>query len=375
MTAIRKRVPRRSSIAPIVAAALVVVGCQGEQAAAPAVTSPATTLGAIVASPVNVIMAVGDTFTVHVQGTAVDGTPLAAFDSVVYSLNSIVDTARITVSPTGTITARAASTGAPVFVNVFAFKGGAAAADQVVIQVTPTSFSGATLSIQPSPFDSTRVALGADKSITPVIQNADGSLSVPNPQLRLSSSVADTKKIGCYLPNLPSNTQAFTYLTTVFQLTGCAGSFGLNQFRSIATGTAWVHARALVYGTMLEDSVQYTITNSFMVFAGAWNNNLEMVCGECYATIAPGGTIVFQNGFASGLGLTATFTLDNPAAATAANPPATAGDTAGNVTTLQPFEQSPRVFLTPGTYHWTEHVNGAVPPFVDTTFTGTIVVQ
>jgi len=370
-----REISRRIGVAAGVGLALVLAGCMGERAAAPSPHSPASILGSISGSPMNVIMAVGDTFSVHVSGRALDGSSVTSFDSVTYVLNSIVDTARVSVAPTGLVTGRSNSGTSPVLLNIFAYKNGSAAADQIIIQVTPTSFAATRLSIQPGSSDSTRLAIGSGKNIYPVIQNADGSQTVPNPQLRFTTSAADMKKIGCYYLYLPYTTAAFTYSTLALQLNGCAGGFGLNQINAMALGTAWVHASALVYGVMLQDSVQYTLTHPFTVYAGAWNNNLEMICGACDATIASGGTIIFQNGFASGLGMTVTFTFEHPDAATVASPAATVGDSVGNVTTLQSFEQSPRVFRTPGVYKWTETVSGATPPFQNRTFTGTITVQ
>jgi len=355
--------------------ALLTAGCAGDKGAAPSMQSPAGTLSTITASPFNAVVAVGDTFSVHVEGRAISGATISIFDSVRYVLNSIVDTARISVTPNGLVTARASSGNVPALLNVFAYKNGSAALDQVVIQVTSTGFTGATLSIQPVPPDSAKVARDNAQFISPVITNPATGETVPNVRLRLSSDTAGQKKIGCYAAQIPYSSNAFAFVSQSLLANSCAGGIGLNYFQAYAVGTAWVHAKAFVYGTMLDDSVLYTLTNSLSAYAGVSNVNLQISCGACYATIAPGGTVYFQNGLNPGLGMTVTFTFDNPEAALASDPPATVGDSIGNITTLQPYDITSRVFKTPGAYHWTETISGAQPPFENGSYHGTIVVE
>jgi hypothetical protein len=332
-------------------------------------------LSSIAASTQNVVMAVGDSVTLSVAGVTVGGTPITTFDSVRYVLNSIVDTLRLRVSPTGVVTALASSGTSPVLLNVFAYKDNLGAGDQVIIQVTPTSFTGATLSIQPSASDSARVALGNGKTITPVIKNQTTGTSVAGPRIRLWTSPEDAKKLGCYRLSFPTVSAKFAITSAQMQLNACATTYGLNQIIGAATGTAWVHANVLVYGVPLRDSVLYTVTYANHIYVGVQNNNLAITCQYCNAFITPGGIITFQNNFRAGLGISVTYTFDNPAAATAATPASVTGGSSGNVTTLSSGQSSDRVFPTPGTYVWTETVSGATPPFTNGTYQGTVVVQ
>lgn len=348
------------------------VGCVGDKGVAPSTRDPSTALGGIVASPLNVVMAVGDSFPVAITAQSVSGDPITQFDSVRYVLNSIVDTIRVGVSPTGVVTARAVSGGSPVLLNVFAYKDGVGAVDQVVIQVTQTAIAGATLSIQPDPSDSTKIQLGDGKVIPPVIQNPGTGARVSGPRFRFTTTPEDAKKLGCYRLNIPSVSQAFSTASSALRLNGCAATFGLNQIRALSLGTAWVHADALIYGTMLHDSVQYTVTNPYQFYISVTNVNLNVTCVTS-GTIAPGGTVTFTNNIQAGLGMSLAYTFDNPAAATDAG--SSTGGSSGNITPLAGGESSSRMFMTPGTYTWHAAVSGATPPFTNTTCDGTVIVQ
>jgi len=344
------------------------IGCAGDKGVAPSLRDPSAVLGSIVASPANVVMAVGDSFAVAFAAQSVSGNAITQFDSVQYVLDNIVDTIRVSVSPTGVVTARAVSGGSPVLLDVFAYKDGVGAVDQVVIQVTQTAIAGATLSIQPGPSDSTKIQLGDGKVIRPVIQNPGTGASVSGPRFRLTTTPEDAKKLGCYRLSLLSVPESFSAL----RLNGCAVTFRLNQIRAAGLGTAWVHADALIYGTMLHDSVQYTVTNPYQFYIYISNVNLNVTCTTS-ATIAPGGVVTFSNNIQAGLGMSLAFTFDNPAAATDAG--SSTGGSSGNITPLVGGESSSRRFMTPGTYPWHAAVSGATPPFTNVTCDGAVIVQ
>jgi len=355
---------------------LSVTGCADNSPTVPSPRAPSATLGLITASPMNAILAVGDSFAVSVAGHAVDGSPLTGFDSVRYVLNSIVDTLRVRVSPTGMITGRASSESNPVFLNVFAYKDGVGAFDQVVIQVTPTALSGVTLSIQPVPPDTARLTIGKTKQILPIISDGAGH-SVANPQLRLFTNADDAKRVSCYGSYFPNSSAPLTVTSAQLQLqmNGCTSASYPNYIQAMAPGTAWIHAKALVYGTMLEDSVLYMLTNVTQTFIGVQNHNLNVTCFACNVTVAPGGRVYFYNALSSGLGMGMAVTFDDPSAALADNPPATIGGSAGNVTAVLPGQYSTRIFSTPGTYGFTLVLSNAPPPFTNGTYRGQLVVQ
>jgi len=369
----RRRGHRLVSGIVVIGGLAMMAACGSDDGVSASPRSPAQTLGAIQITPINAIIAVGDTVRISVSGKTLTNEPLASFDSVRYVLQNITDTIRVQVSQTGVVTGRASSDNYPVLLNVFAFKGGLVRGEQAIIQVTPTAFAGATLSIQPDVGDSTRLAQGSSKSITPVITN--GTESVPNPSLRFIIREADATKMGCYVPSF-SGIGNFTN----FQLnvTNCGTQVGLNQIAALAhSGTAWVIAEANVYGTVLRDSVQYTLTYPFWGYVMIASVNLQLVGGSTLGTLylAPGGMATFFNFINPNIGAAVAFTLDNPAAALPDNPPSSTGGASGNVTTLQSYEGSNRRFVTPGTYTYTATVTSPTPPFTDYTVTGQIVVQ
>jgi len=327
------------------------------------------------ASPLNAIIAVGDSIQVTATGATLTGDPITSFDSVRYVLQTITDTIRVRVSAAGIVTGRASSGSNPVLLNVYAFKGGLVRGDQVVIQVTDTKFGGATLSIQPTGGDSARLAQGSSKSIVPIVQNSVTNESVPNTTFRFTYRPTDASKLGCYVPGIPGIGE---FTTLQLSVTDCGTAVGLDQIAAIAnSGTAWVIAEANVYGTVLRDSVQYTLTNPYSGYVLLAASNLQVIGGEALGTVylAPGGTVTFLNFLNPSLGSSVIFTFENPAAATVANPVSTVGDSTGNVTALAGQESSNRQFLTPGVYLYTATVTSGIPPFANASVSGKIVVE
>jgi len=147
----------------------------------------------------------------------------------------------------------------------------------------------------------------------------------------------------------------------------------------VRADSAWVIASATIYGTPLRDSVKFILTNPYSayVYVETYNNLAVIGGGALLGTtyIAPGGTITFLNYAYPQLGTLLDFVLDNPAAATATNPPSTVGGSTGNVMGLAGLQASSRVFATPGTYPYTATVNGSVAPFTGVVVKGKIAVQ
>jgi hypothetical protein len=330
-------------------------------------------------SPINAIMAVGDTMSLTLTGQSVAGDPLTSFDSIEYILQTPTDTIRTRISANGLVTALTPSgTNKPVLVEVIGFKDGVARADQAVIQIVATTFPNATLSIQPISPDSAKLAWGSTKVITPVIRNTSGQ-SVASPQIRYEYGPGDSTTLQCYVPNFvatPTLTQAQLKLTTCGSNSN-AGSVTLDRIHAFRAGTAWVHATVLVFGVVLRDSVKYTLTNPYTgnVSVGP----TELLPGDplrANIIIAPGGTITFVNSFPAAIGASVSWTLDNPGAATASNPPATYGDTIGNISAIDASQfTSKRRFLTAGVYTWTAKVICGIAPYNGATVTGEITVQ
>jgi len=346
-----------------------------DKGAAPALRPAQGTLGTVRVSPVNAIIAVGDTLSLTLTGRTLSGASVTHFDSVEYVLENSADSLRIRISPTGVVTAvNPSSPNNSILVQVMGFHDGVVRADQAVIQVTAATVPGATLSIHPVGADSTRLAIGSNKRITPVIKNLATGQSVPGPQIRFEYGLGDSTVMQCYNPIFVS-----TATVTGGQLwsSACGAAFGsLNTIHANEVGSAWVIASVLAYGVPLRDSVQYTLTNGFRGAVAIEPTSLSTTGGvSINPTIAPGGTITFINNFSSGFGATVQWIFENPAAATVANPASTLGDSVGNVTALNGRELATRRFLTPGVYAWTATVSGGVPPFTGATVKGTVTVR
>lgn len=355
------------------------VACMGDKGTAPSLRPAATTLGTVRVSPINAIMAVGDTMSLTLSGRSVSGVPLTSFDSIEYILQNPTDTLRTRISSGGLVTAVSPSgTNNQVLVEVIGFKDGVARADQAVIQIVSSAFSGATLSIHPVPPDSTKLEWGDTKTITPIIQNSTGQ-SVLSPRLRYEYGPGDSTTLQCYIPNFVATA---TLTQTQLQVTDCgqngnAGQVSLNQIHVFSVGTAWIHANVTVFGIPLEDSVMYTLTNPYSGSVSIGPTNLSPT-RPAYSSvfIAPGGTVTFVNSFPAAIGASVSWTFDNPAAATAATPPATYGDSIGNISAINASQfRSTRRFRTAGVYTWTAKIIGGIAPYNGATTTGQITVQ
>jgi hypothetical protein len=322
-------------------------------------------------------MAVGDTVRVTPVGATLTGAPVTSYDSVLYVLNDVTDSLRISVSATGLVTALTPSDdNTPVLLDVVAFKDGLAAADQAILKITPTKFSGATLSIQPVAPDSATLAGGSDKFIVPLIQNAGTGELVNNPKIRFDFTKTECQYVMCYQPIFPS-VGTFTGDQLSLNDNGNYRGVQLNDLVPLGKqGTVWVRANVLVYGVMLHDSVQYTLTyplNNEIDFQPLGLTSTNRARGNVY--IAPGGNVVFYNAFSSALGASIIVTFDDSTAALAMEPPSTIGGASGNITALRSDEYTQRLFVTPGAYNWTATVIGSVPPYTGSTIKGVIHVQ
>jgi len=363
-------------VATVVAlSATMVAGCTGDNSVAPSLRSPATTLGEVYVSPLNAVMAVGDTMSLTVTARTLSGAPLTTFDSVQYQLQNSTDSLRVRLSPSGLITALSPSgANSPVLVQVIAFQDGLARANVAVVQVTATKFTGATLSIQPIAPDSARLAIGNDKTVNPVISNPLTGETVDGAAIRYEYGKGDSTTMLCYVPSFvvspPLSSQQLTS-------SSCgANSVGLNQIHGNIADTAWVIANVQVYGVPLRDSVRYIITNTFVQYAQVEVNRLGLSgAGGNSFVIAPGGMMYFYNSLPTQLGATVDFVFDDPSAATVSNPPSDLGGTTGTITPLDPGMSATRQFLTAGTYRWVATVHGGIPPFAGATTTGYVIVK
>lgn len=360
---------RRASRVMGVGLALLLAACVGDKGVAPSTRSPSGTLGTVIVTPLNAIMAVGDTVRLTVAGQSILDQPMSDFDSVTFSLGSLVDTLRVHLAPDGLVTALSPSgAGSPVQINVVAFRAGVAKADQALIQITSTAIAGLTLSIHPVPPDSTKLAQGAFKQVTPIVWNPVTNESVDGPVLRLEQTVGEAKLV-CQLPYV----QVVDY--TIEQLGGNVCRGGANYIQaSSSLGMTWVKAQVLAYGTLLRDSVQYTLTYPYLSFivVGSSGTLTIMPTRRLNAVIAPGGTVIFASYIPQATGATMNFTFSDSTVALSSGD----GTGAGNIYGLEGSGgQANRIFQQTGTYTWTATVIGGIAPFTGQSISGKIIVQ
>jgi len=296
-----------------------------------------------------------------------------------YLYNYPTDTQYIQVSPQGVVTGRKATFPTnPVQLGILVFKDNAVAYDATMIQVTDAVVPGVTLSIQPVPPDSARWEAGSNKYLSPVVANPTTLESVDGVALRYEFRPQDSSSVRCQ--SFPIRTGPTTLSFEAFTKTNCTngpnGYFNdLNYFNGLRRDTIWVHANAMVYGTLLRDSVQFIITNPLVGMIYFYPSGMAIGREEKYlnVAIAPAGTVTFTNLYDPSYGTSFNITFDNPAAARRA--PDGADTTSGNIVGLKASQAATRQFLAPGTYGYTYMVTDGVAPFKGVTGRGTITVQ
>ncbi len=361
----------------VAALAVLVTGCVGDPGALTGTTLPDQTIGAVVASPPVAILAVGGTQQLSITALSLTGTPITSFDSVRYFLQAPGDSLKVRLDAiSGVLTGRAPSS-SDIRINVIAWQNRALKGDQILAQVTATSISGATLSIQPVAPDSARLASGTPKTIRPVIRDPGTGVSISNPVMRYTVRASDVDKMRVYDPTISVG-------STLARVSKDFSSLGTNQIMPLlGEGSAWVFATVNAYGTLLRDSVFYTFSYPYTATVASTNtdisgeNTLVMTSTASGQTfiLAPGATVTFQNSAATASAITMVYTFDNPAGATDAVPASSTGGASGNVTTLATNQSSRRRFLTAGTYRWTMTVTAGKSPWNGQKLTGTIVVR
>lgn len=374
--AVRRVVRSRVLVTLTIGAAL---GCLGDQAIAPAKQSASSALGPAVASPLNAIIAVGETLSVALHVKTLAGEPVTSFDSVEYVLGNVSDTQFVQVSQTGVLTGKQVTRSqSPVIVGMIAFKDGAVAYDAALVQVTPTMISGVTLSVQPSSPEDAYSQAGSDRYLSPVVMNPITDSAVSGVALRLEFRPNDSSGVRCQ--SFPVRTGptsiAFEALTKTNCVNGPNGYYNVpNAFFPVRPETLWVHATVLAYGTVLHDSAQYIITNPNTGSVYVTPNSLSsgVSSNPLDVAILPGGTVVFTNAYDPAYGTSIDFIFDDSAAVTA--DPGSGDPASGNIRGVSGGGSTSRQFLTAGTYGYTYVITDGVAPFKGATGRGTITVQ
>jgi len=358
---------------------VAVSGCMGEKGVTPSLRSPETTMGPVSASPMNALIAVGETLTVTVHAKTLTGAPVTSYDSVNYIFLYPTDTQYVHVSPAGVLTGvKRTLDFQPVKLWMIAFKDGAVGADLTLIHVSETALSNPTLSIQPGPSDSTRWPALAQKNIDPLVWDPVTENTVSGVSLRFEFGPSDSTGVVCfsdYLSRVPDNITAAVTGKSPCTFRGSYDWNGLNAFIGVHPETIWVHANLMAYGTMSHDSVQYTITNPPDNYIMLSPMNLSG--GGGYYTlniaVAPGGTVTWYNLYDPSFGTSIDVTFGHPEAATAW--PDTVAGPSGNITGMTAGNMATRRFPTSGTYEYTYTIVDGAAPFKGTTGRGKITVE
>lgn len=365
----------------IVVMASVTGACLGDRASAPTLMPPEQMLGAIIVSPPAALIATGGTVQLGLTATSLTGTPITEFDSVWYALDNLADTARVQVTSGGLVQGRVASS-TLIRMTVYAFRHGTAKGDFVRLLVTPAPIPGATLSVQSVPPDSTRLAVGSGRTLPAVIRNPATGETMQSPAIRIMVKPQDSLKVTLGRPQ--------------FKLPGADGLIiqNVNQGSEVGPtarteGTVWIHALIDAYGTVLRDSVLYTLTPPYTASLGFVAHGLTVGVTNGGSTF----NAVIGNGNTLTLSRTATVSFvwagnripskdvtiafDDPTKVTAATPPATVGGSTGDVRFLNATTSvtSTRRFNTVGTYRWTMTTLGGAAPWHGITVSGVIVIK
>jgi len=372
---------RRAGRGVVVGALLMapVLACFGDKTIVSTLQSPSTAMGSAVASPLNAVIAVGETLSVTLHAKSIDGTPVTSYDSVLYLYNYPTDTQYISISSQGVVTGKKATfPNNPVQIGIFAFKDGGMAYDAAMVQVTDAVLPGAVLSIQPVPPDSARWQAGMDRRLTPMIYNPTTLDSIQGVSLRLEFRSGDSASVRCQI--FPTSSLPSTIAQQALSKNSCTNGVNdyynaLNYFVGLRPDTIWIYANAMVYGTLLRDSLQFIITNPSVGLVYFYPSGLSIGRQEKYLnpSIVPGGTVTFNNYYNPSYGTSFTVTFDNPAAALA--DPNGSDPTSGNIVGLQASQTATRQFTTSGTYGYTFTITDGVAPFKGITGRGEITVQ
>jgi hypothetical protein len=366
----RYRMPLRLLHCAVLCLVTTALGCFGEKGQLTALHPSQEALGSVTVSPSAVILAVGDTRQLTFTASSLTGAPMTSFDQVQYLLGSPADSAIVRVGADGTVTALKAAN--LVRLNVVVKRDGVFKGDQVLLQVTQSVVPNATLSIQQS--DSTRLAAGTVRTMQAALVDPATGASMPNPIVRYSVRPADVKRVALHRPTISVGGSVI-----VVQADNNPAP-GANQIGAIAPeGTVWIHGSVDAYGTVLRDSVLFTLTYPFstLIYVERIGTTITSPAANQVVTLAPGATATFQSYVNPNVDpqLTIAVAFDNPGAATAASPPSTTGGSTGNISPLSGFQPSNRRFMTPGTYRWTATAGGSPAAIAGQTLSGTLIIK
>lgn len=257
-----------------------------------------------------------------VLGTAITGLPTPTWTST--------DTTTVRVDANGTITALKPGFNVLVIATLQNTAENLTNADTTVVIVTPSASTIASFSIHPT--DSTLLAAGEPKSLAARVKDSDGN-DVTGLSIKYTSS--DPGKLD------------------VDPMTGDLNAKNIGDVKIVATTTS--------YGQTFSDSVTITVTYPINAYVDIYNPG-DSLSPPYFAnrslTVRAGATVTWTQYTAVPVNVT----FDNPSAVSGTpagpggDPPAGPG---GNIPAFD-WNDPPqsRVFKTPGTYTFTNTLNG-----------------
>jgi hypothetical protein len=361
-------------IAPLACAAAAIASCRFDQAALSSARPAEETIGAVTATPQATILAVGASQHIGVSAVSLTGAPVTTFDSVTYQLNSIGDTAIVSLSSAGVVTALKPSV-ATVKVNVFVTQSGVTKGDQTLVQVTQAALAHPRLTFVVGAFDSTRIAFGSSKTVTQVVQDTVTGALIATPAVRLAVKADDAPRLTVYAPSLSFGNAPIT-------VTAASAPSDNQIYANDQKGVVWLYGSTLAYGKPLRDSILFTLLYPIRgtISVGAAGLGLTSPYQDQLIYLSAGAIVSFSNGtpLADSIGIA--FTFDVPARANPLPPPGSPfGGDSGNITPLFGGQTAFRVFqvcsVCPAeTVAWKATAVSGVPPWKGQGLQGSIYI-
>lgn len=334
---------------------LSLAGC-ADLAFGPEAPSPDNALWMLRLAPRGITMAVGAEQAITPTALNIVNTQIPISDSSpVFYISS--DDSRVKVTPQGVIQAVQATIStttlgpSPVRIIGSWYYNGVTKADTVYVAVTPTGPAEpvASISIQPGeyPLDSTWGGAFGSKQISVTARTASG---------RVVSQ---------------DSVYAYLWTSTPFLSTGRERMNPETRMLSLGgkTGPLWIYSEAMVYGQILRDSVQYTITHP-VSFITVYLSPDPFMPGRVKVspsdiTIGVCGSIIFVNSLSDPVNIAFSDSATNGVCGV--------GGALGDIENLEPGRTATRKFLWTGAHSWTAERTDGVP--FSTGVSGTIRVK
>lgn len=336
----------------ILSMAAAVLGCSDPSGPVPPNLPPSQVLSALSLNVGAAVVAVGDTLDLSAVAISLSGDTIAIPPEELEW--GVSDASKLHVDQDGRVQMLKASDGDIVYPWARWTSYGITAADSVYVVITPTSEPVASLQIRPVG-DSIKTALpenGACCGVSIFARNVAGdSLGLIRAPLLGDGSLTDMELIISYIGPL-------------------GASFGLGQYlvgvRKL--GPFWLHTEALVYGTLLRDSIQmlgvYPSNASVTIQPDPVTSEISSVSNGHSKVVQPCGAIRFTNRMAEPIEII----FEDTTMVSGCVP----GDPTGNIPSIPRLGSVERK-IPAGTVRWTARIKDSHPS--SPTVSGTVITK